>query len=190
MSKWTHRISYSPTLEKSHLSDAGLAIDNSHFVVLSQSHSSKFVHLGCGDAPGPLGLHNHSDMSPLCQSNKKKSVLVQGTWASCLLVFHEVGRDSFHNLALHCVWFLLWLIFHLYPPPVGISFSQDQVNWFQWNSISFHIVVPLLSLCLWCGLHLSLFKGLLQSFTQLSDIVVDTLVFLCTPYHGEIEVDG
>ena len=46
-SEWMHIIYYSPILEESHLSDAGPAMDNSHFVVLSQSHSSsEFVPLG------------------------------------------------------------------------------------------------------------------------------------------------
>ena len=124
-------------------------------------------------------------MSPLCWSNEKKSILMEHSWASSPLVFHEVGKDAFCNLALHFVWFLLPLIHHLSPPPVGIGFSQDQVTWVQWNGISFPIIVWLLSLCLWCGLHLSLFKGLPQSFTQLRNTVVNMLVFLCTPYHGE-----
>ena len=49
--------------------------------------------------------------------------------------------------------------------PIGASFSQDQVTWFQWNGISFSIIVLLLSLSLWCGLHLSFFEGFLQLFT-------------------------
>ena len=40
MSDRMHGVSYSLILEESHLSDAGLAMDNSHFVVLSQPHSS------------------------------------------------------------------------------------------------------------------------------------------------------
>ena len=40
MSKGMHRASCSPNLEESHLSDAGLAMDNLHFVALPQSHSS------------------------------------------------------------------------------------------------------------------------------------------------------
>ena len=46
MFEWMHRVFYSPTLEESHLSDAGLAMDNLHFVALPQSHSSEFVPLG------------------------------------------------------------------------------------------------------------------------------------------------
>ena len=45
-SEWMHRVPYSPILEDSHLSDAGPMMDNSHFVALSQSHSSEFVPLG------------------------------------------------------------------------------------------------------------------------------------------------
>ena len=45
--KWTHGVSYSPIIEESYLSDAGLAMDNLHFVVLPQSHSlPEFVPLG------------------------------------------------------------------------------------------------------------------------------------------------
>ena len=49
MFKWTHGVSYSPTLEESHLSDAGLMIDNSQFVVLPRVCSSRVVvvHLPC-----------------------------------------------------------------------------------------------------------------------------------------------
>ena len=46
MSKWMHRVSYSPILEESHLSDAGLAMDNSHLVALplsSRNCSSRMV---------------------------------------------------------------------------------------------------------------------------------------------------
>ena len=80
-------------------------------------------------------------------------------WVPSLRVMrkHKVGRDAFCNLALHLIWFLLPLIFYLSPPPVGVSFSQDQVTWLQWNGISFPIVVPLLSLhlhvdCIWASL--------------------------------------
>ena len=39
MSKGIHRASCLPNLEESYLSGAGPAADNSHFVVLPQSHS-------------------------------------------------------------------------------------------------------------------------------------------------------
>ena len=47
MSKGTPRASWVPNLEESHLSGAGLAADNSHFVALPQSHSGvvAVVHL-------------------------------------------------------------------------------------------------------------------------------------------------
>ena len=41
-----HGVSYSPILEESHLSDAGLVMDNLLFVVFPQSHSSVLVPLG------------------------------------------------------------------------------------------------------------------------------------------------
>ena len=46
MSKWMHRVSYSPTLEDSYMCNAGLVKDNSYFVALPQSHSYEFVPLG------------------------------------------------------------------------------------------------------------------------------------------------
>ena len=59
--EWMNRIFYSPSLEESHLSDAGPAMDNSHFVVLPQSHSSEFVPLGwwwwCTRPPWPAQPH-------------------------------------------------------------------------------------------------------------------------------------
>ena len=46
-SAWTQRVSCSPILEESHMSDAGSTMNNSHFVALPQSHSPpKFVPLG------------------------------------------------------------------------------------------------------------------------------------------------
>ena len=65
---------------------------------------------------------------------------------------------------IHFVCFLFPPVLHFPPPHLGISFSQHQVTWFPWNGISFSIIVPLLSLHLWHGLHLSLFKGFPQSF--------------------------
>ena len=79
---------------------------------------------------------------------RKKSVLVEDSQASCLLIPHEVERDVLTNLVLQFVWFLLLLILHFPPPPVDIDFSQDQVTWFQRNGIIFPIILPLLSLCL------------------------------------------
>ena len=123
---------------------------NLYFVVLPQSHFPlEFVSLGSVGAPGLLSLHKFTEMSPLCQSDEKKSFLVEDPWMSCSLVLHEVGRDPFNNLALHFVWFLLSLILHFLPHPVGIGFSQDQVTWFWWNNLSFPIIVLLLSLCFW-----------------------------------------
>ena len=88
-------------------------------------------------------------------------------------------KDTLSNLPLHFVQFLLPPFLHSPPPPVGIGFSKDQVTWFQWNGISFPIISALLSLCLWCGLHRTLFKGFLQPFTQLGNVEIYTLVFLC-----------
>ena len=39
MSKEIHRACWLPNLEESHLSSAGPAVDNSHFVAFLQSHS-------------------------------------------------------------------------------------------------------------------------------------------------------
>ena len=54
MSKSKHGVYYSSILEGSHLSDAGPVMDNSHFMALPQSHSSRVcssrvvvVHLVC-----------------------------------------------------------------------------------------------------------------------------------------------
>ena len=116
---------------------------------------------GRGGAPGPLSLHSLTERSLLCRSNEIWLVLVEDSWVSCQLVPHEVGRDVFSNLVFHFIWFLLPPVLHFPPPPVGIGFSQDQVTWFQKNGISSPFVVLLLSLCLCCGLHLSLFKGCL-----------------------------
>ena len=42
-----HGVSYSPILGESYLSDAEWVMDNSHYVALSQSHTSpEFVPLG------------------------------------------------------------------------------------------------------------------------------------------------
>ena len=117
------------------------------------------VHLAC------LACTTIQRWVPSVRVMRKKSILVEDSWTSCQLVFHQVWRDAFCNLALQFIWFLLPPILHLSPLPVGISFSQDQVTWFQWNGIGIPIILPLLSLHLWCGLHLSLFKGLPQSFT-------------------------
>ena len=161
----THRVSYLPSLEDSHLSDTASMADNSHFVALPQPHSFKSVPLGGSGAPGPLGLHNHIGISHLCQSNEIKLISVEDSWGFGLLVFYEVGRDIFCNLVLHFICFLLPPILYCSPPPVGIGFSQDQVTWSQWNGISFSIIVPLLSFSPWCGLCMNLFKGSLQLFT-------------------------
>ena len=182
MFKWIHRVFNSPALEESHLSEIGLVMYNSHLVALPQSHSSEFVSLGWWWCTWPAWPAQPYEMSPLCQRNQKRSISVEDSNPSGPLVFHEVGREALHNLALHFLQLLLPPIFNLSPPPVGISFSQDQVIWLKWNGISFPVIMMLLSLCLWCGLHLSLFKGLLQSFMQLGDVVVNMLVFLCTPW--------
>ena len=63
------------------------------------------------------------------------------------------------------IWFLLPLVFHLSPPFIGIGFSQDQVTWFQWNGISFMIIVSPLPFILRCGLHLPFLEGFMQSLT-------------------------
>ena len=179
MSKWTHGVSYLPTLEESYLSD--------HIFSLTPL---EFIPLGWWWCTWPTWpAQPYRDESP--QLGYWEKVNFGGELVSIWSAdFHKVQRNAFCTLVLHFLWFLLTLILHLSPPPVGVGLSHDQVTWLQWNGTSFPIVMPLLSLCLWCGLHLSLFKGLLQSFTQLSDIVVDRLVFLCTPYHREIEVHG
>ena len=190
MSEWMQRVSYSTILEESHLfwcwaSNGQFSLCSSSPVGLFRVCSSRVVvvhlaHFACTTVQRWV---------PSDGSNEKNLILVEDSWASCPLVFHEVGRDAFCNLAPHFVWFLLPLILHLSPPSVGTGFSQDKVTWLQWNSGSFPFVVPLLSVCLWCGLHLSLLKGLPQLVMQLSDVVVKTLVFLCAPYCGEIEVN-
>ena len=120
---------------------------------------------GGGGAPGPLSIHDHTEWSPPCRSNEERLVLVKDSWASCPLVLHEEGRDALCDLAFHFIQFLLPWVVHFPPPLVGISFSQDQVTWFHWNGVSFPIVMPLLSLCLWYWLHLSLHEGFTQSLT-------------------------
>ena len=66
MSKWMHRVSYSPALEECHLSDAGPVIDNSHFVMLPQPDSSEFVPLGCWWCTWPTWpSQSYRDESPL-----------------------------------------------------------------------------------------------------------------------------
>ena len=103
--------------------------------------------------------------TPIMGGNEKKLIPVEDSWASSLLVFHKVGRDTFSNSAFHFVWFLLPLVFHLSPPFVGISFSQDQVTWFQWNGISFTIIVSPLPFSLRSGLHLHFLEGFVQLLT-------------------------
>ena len=165
MSRWMHGVSYLPSLEESYLSDAGSMSDNSHFVVFPQSHSSESVPLGWQWCTWPAWpAQSYRDESSLLEQ-WKNLILVEDLWVSSPLVFHEVGRDTFHDLVLDFIQFLLQPILYLSPPPVGINFSQDQVTWIQWNDISFSIMLPLLSFIPWCGLHLNLFKGFLQPFT-------------------------
>ena len=185
-----HGVFCSLTLEESHLSDAGLVMDKLHFVVLPQSHSSKFVPLGwwwCTWSAWPA--QPCRDESPLLDQWEK--IDFSGGFVSIQSTGFSWDRKG---CPLQCGAPL-----HTFPSPtnpspfsspVGIGFSQDWVTWLQWNDISFSIIVPLLSLCLWGGWHLSLFEGFSQSFMQLSNVVVNTLIFLCTLDCGEIEVNG
>ena len=91
-----------------------------------------------------LGLHNHTEMSPLCQSNKKKSILVEDSWASGPLVFHKVGRDAFHNLVLHFVQFLLAPNPSPFSPRVVlfISVNKSIAVAFRKNWVSHILITP------------------------------------------------
>ena len=156
MSEWLYRGSYSPILEESHLSDVGWWWTIcTLWCFLNLTLFPKFVPLGWWWCTWPT---YHAQ--PYREESCLKVVSVEDSWVSCPLVPHEVERDALSNLTLHFVLFLLPLVLHL-PPPL----SQDQVTLFQWNGIGFPIGVPLLSLCLLCGLHLSLFKGFPQPFT-------------------------
>ena len=189
MSEWMQGVSCSPILEESPVwcwdSDRQFTMCGTSSVSLFWVHSSRVevVHLSC------LACTTVQRWVPSV-GVIRKNISVDDSWTSGPLVFHEVGRDTFCNLAFHFVQFLLPLILHLSPPPVGISFRQNHVTLLQWNGISFPIIVPLPSHCLWCGLCLSLYKGFSQSFMQLSNVVVNMLVFQCTPYCWEMEVDG
>ena len=58
----------SPSVEESHLSEAGLVTDNSHFVALPQSHSSEFDPLGWWWCTWPAWpAQPHRDDSPLSE---------------------------------------------------------------------------------------------------------------------------
>ena len=57
----------------------------------------------------------------LCRSNEERLISVENSWASCPLAFHEVGRDTFCNLAFHFVSFLL--------PPILNSCSSPCRHW-------------------------------------------------------------
>ena len=115
----------------------------------------KQTHLAC------MTIHRRSPL----QEQWEKVSLVEDSWASHFLVLHEVQRDSFSNLVFHFIWLLLPSVLHLPLPPVGISFSQDQVTSLQWNGISLPVIISLLSLRLRCGLHLCFLEGFSESFT-------------------------
>ena len=65
----------------------------------------RFFLQGICREPSPLSSYDSTERSPLCRSNEKKSVLWEDSWASCPLVPHEVGRDTFSNLLLHFIHF-------------------------------------------------------------------------------------
>ena len=65
--KWIHGVSYSPTPEESYLSDAGLATDNLHFVVLPPYHSFEFVPLGWWCTWLTWPVQPYRDESPLLE---------------------------------------------------------------------------------------------------------------------------
>ena len=105
-----------------------------------QSHSESLLLQGGSGTPCLPSLHNCTGESPLQEWWEK--VGFSGRLMSIpSAIFHEVGS----NLALHFILFFLSLVLHFPLPLVGIDFSQDQVAWFQWNDISFSIIVPLLS---------------------------------------------
>ena len=101
--------------------------DASSFLLTSWVGSSRMVvaHLVCS-AHTP-----EHKVAPITGVMRKS----QFWWRTCECLvhwfFHELGSDAFSNSAFHFVWFLLPLVFHLSPPFVGVSFSQDQVNWLQ-----------------------------------------------------------
>ena len=104
MSKGQHRASQSPNLEESPLSVTGLV---QTIYTLWHFHSltpiwSLFLP-GSDGSTCPLSSHDCTKWNVLHRSDEKKLVSVKNSWASCLLLHHEVWRDTLSNLVYHFI---------------------------------------------------------------------------------------
>ena len=138
-----------------------------HFVsltVLSCSCRVVAVHLAC------LACTTIQRWDPPVRVLRKSQFSLGNSCASCPLVFHEVGREAFCNWCSTSYGSSSHQSFLL--PLWASVLAKTKSPGSSETALTFLIIVPLLSLCLRCGLHLSLFKGLSQLFTQLSNVVV------------------